>query len=111
MYIQMDFKYYCDKCKYGTNILPSYEKHLNTILHATGKRKERCDKKIYECDRCNYKTKLKYNYIGHKLNNHSTKEEKTINYKFYCEKCDYGNNYKVAYEKHIQSKKHNIKTI
>jgi hypothetical protein len=32
--------------------------------------------------------------------------ENTNNFKFYCEKCDYGCEYKVYYERHMNSGKH-----
>ena len=39
-----DKKFYCEKCNYRTDIASCYKQHLETTLHKTGKRKERCDK-------------------------------------------------------------------
>jgi hypothetical protein len=39
------YKYYCDKCQYGTNLKSSFEAHNKTILHITGKSGKKKDKK------------------------------------------------------------------
>jgi len=80
MYYNMvdKYKYFCDKCKYGTNIKHSLLHHNKTILHITGERgkKQTKEKKEYKCDKCEYKSTNKNNHLTHVLNNHSTKEEK-----------------------------------
>ena len=105
----MEYKYYCDKCKYGTNLLASFKNHSMTTLHITGKRKERNDKKIYTCEKCDYKNVNKNNYLTHVLNNHSTKEEKKKQFKYYCENCDFGVFTKTLFDNHILTKKHQMR--
>jgi hypothetical protein len=117
------FKYYCEKCNYGTDIKNSMALHNNSILHITGtagkrnvKKKE--IKKVYKCENCDYISNNKNNYLVHKLNKHSTKEDRKKEYKFYCELCDFGILSKTSYNKHLDSlthkniveilKKHNI---
>lgn len=104
-----DFKYICEKCNYQTNIKSSYNQHLKTSLHLTGKRKPRSDKITYECTICKFQTNNKTNFLNHKLNNHSTKEERKIHFKFYCDDCDFGVFVNSLMNKHLQSKKHKIK--
>ena len=41
---QKIYKYNCDKCSYFTDMKLSFERHLKSILHITGKRKSRTDK-------------------------------------------------------------------
>lgn len=105
------FKFYCDQCHYGTDLKVSYDQHLKTTLHLTGKRKERCDKVTYKCDHCVFESRNKNNYLTHVLNNHSTTEERERDYKYYCKKCDFGVFTKTLYDHHLMTKKHQIKTI
>ena len=104
--------YKCDKCHYETNIMSSYKKHLESILHKTGKRKIRSDKKqdSYNCDKCDYKSTNEYNYKTHKLNKHLSKDERKKQFKYYCDKCDFGNFSKICYDIHMKTLKHKIKT-
>jgi hypothetical protein len=105
----MDYKYVCEKCELYTNAKSTYDKHLLSGKHNTGKRAIRCDKKIKEkCDHCEYKTKSATNMNLHVLNNHATKEERKKKLPYYCEYCDYGTYGKSLYEKHINSEKHKI---
>jgi len=105
------YKYYCEKCNYMTNIKNSMNLHNKSILHLTGvagKRnlKENDEKKIYKCEKCEFMTKNKNNYIVHKLNNHSTKEERKEQYKYYCELCDFGVLSESLFKKHEETKSH-----
>ena len=106
------YKYSCDKCSYYTNTKLSFDRHVKSTLHITGQRKIRTDKlnKIFKCDKCNYETKNEYNNKTHYLNNHSTNEERKLQFTFYCEKCDFGCFTQSSYNIHIETKKHNIKT-
>jgi len=109
--MEEQYKYNCEKCNYKTNLKYSWTQHCNTTLHKTGKRKVRKDRiqENYKCSKCNYITTNNNNYLTHILNNHSTKEEKKNKFKFYCETCDFGVFVKSAYDKHIKTKKHNMK--
>lgn len=109
--MEEQYKYNCEKCNYKTNLKYSWTQHCNTTLHKTGKRKVRKDRiqENYKCSKCNYITTNNNNYLTHILNNHSTKEEKKNKFKFYCETCDFGVFVKSVYDKHIKTKKHNMK--
>lgn len=102
------YKYICEKCNYKTNLKVPYERHLESELHKTGKRKTRSDKicDIYECKKCKYTTTVGSNYKLHVLNNHSTIEEKKKEFPFYCEDCDFGTFGKSYFTKHLATTKH-----
>jgi hypothetical protein len=105
------YKYFCEKCNYGTDIKNSMVLHNKSTLHTTGiagKRNIKSDdeKKIYNCEKCDFVTKNKNNFIVHKLNKHSTKEERQKEYKYYCELCDFGVLSKSLYDKHIETSTH-----
>lgn len=100
-------KYNCQKCNYHTNHTASWKNHINTILHKTGKRKTRSDKKdMVKCSHCEYKSSTKTNLKQHILNEHRTKEERKIGFKYYCKYCDYGTFAKTFYDLHLNTAKH-----
>ncbi len=39
------YKYFCEKCNYGTNIKHLLLQHNNTELHITGEKKEKTNKR------------------------------------------------------------------
>ncbi len=106
------YKYYCDKCKYGTNAKNHYSQHCKTTLHLTGKRKVRTDRKVdsYNCDICDYTATNHINYKSHKLNNHSTIEERKTQFTYYCDCCNFGVFMKSSYNKHMNTNKHKMKS-
>lgn len=106
-------KYNCDLCHFSTNSITAWEIHENTGKHKNGgiemKRKVRRDKKEEEeikCPHCYYKNKNKYALKSHVLNNHSNKDERKNNFKYYCEKCDVGCFSKPKFEEHVNGKNH-----
>jgi hypothetical protein len=102
-----EYKYQCKKCNYNCNTESQWKKHISTEKHKTGKSKIRSDK-IYpcKCEKCEHIASCSGNLKQHILNFHSTKEERKIGYKYYCECCDYGTQAKKFYENHEKSKKH-----
>ena len=76
-----NYKYYCAKCNYGTDIRYSLIQHNETDLHKTGERGKKPikEKEIFSCGKCDFTSTNKNNYLTHKLNNHSTKEERKKN--------------------------------
>lgn len=62
---------------YYVNYIRHWEKHINTELHKTGKRKKRTDyKEPTKCDFCDYVTKNTVTLKKHMLNKHKSKEER-----------------------------------
>ena len=42
----------------------------------------------------------------HILTNHSTKEERKKVMKYYCDKCDFGTNVEILFQRHLETQKH-----
>ena len=103
----MPKEYICEKCNYRTEIKSCYEKHLNTELHKTGKRKTRSDKKVEDkCPHCDYMTKVNTDMKAHIISKHMTEEEQKKNFKYYCDDCKIGYLYESQYNNHLISAKH-----
>jgi len=109
----IQYRFNCETCRYHTNIKGSYDKHMESVLHLTGKRKIRKDRKqaMYFCDNCDFKTTHEVNFKAHCLNNHATIDKKKSNFKYYCIKCNFGTFVEPAFDRHTKTKKHKIKTI
>jgi hypothetical protein len=104
---QKNFKYMCENCNLFTNAKSTYDKHLTSGIHNTGKRAIRCDKKgLDKCPNCDYITKSNMGMEQHILNNHSNKKERKERFKYYCENCDFGTFRKNIYDNHLLLKKH-----
>jgi len=103
---------HCVKCNKTFTSNAHYLIHCETELHKTGKRKTRTDRQEeLTCDICNiYNTKQKSTMAIHVLNNHSNKETKKSNFKFYCEACDYGIKNETKFNQHLSTIKHKIKS-
>lgn len=99
-------KYYCEKCNYGTNIKHCLLQHNETNYHKTGLKVRKEEKVIYKCELCDYENVNKNNYLTHKLNNHSTKEERKEKFKYYCDKCDFGVFTESMFNQHNETKRH-----
>jgi hypothetical protein len=104
-----NYKYYCEKCNYGSDIRYSLIQHNKTKLHKTGERGKKPvkEKEIFSCDKCDFSSTNKNNYLTHKLNNHSTKEERKQQFKYYCDNCDFGVFTESSLEIHKHSLRHN----
>jgi ribosomal protein L35 len=103
----MDKKYNCEKCQYGCNYLSEWNEHLLCKKHTGEKRKERSDKILEEqCKFCHYKSNKTTNMKLHILTHHSTKEERQKEFKFYCDKCDFGTNADILFKRHLETLKH-----
>jgi len=102
-----DIKYNCEKCEYKCKHESEWLKHCATEKHQTGFRKKRSDyKEPFKCDKCEYKTKNNVTLKQHILNEHSSKEERAIGFKFYCKYCDFGTFSKDFLDKHNNTNKH-----
>lgn len=101
-------KHFCEKCNYGTKYKHLMTSHLESEKHKTGKRKTKPikEKEIYKCDVCNYESINRNNHLTHKLNNHASKEERKKEFKYYCDKCDFGVFTESSMNLHNNSKGH-----
>ncbi len=108
----MEYKYICYKCNFKCNYNSYWEKHINTELHKTGKKKERSDKiGLHKCKKCEYSTINIITMKQHYLNIHSTYEEREKGFKYFCKICNYGIFSKELFEKHENTTKHKYKMI
>ena len=103
-----EFKFICEKCNYKTNLKHLLLQHNETGLHKTGKKTRKVikEKEIYKCKSCDFTSTNKNNYLTHELNNHSTKEERSLKFKFYCEKCDFGVFTESSFNIHKETTRH-----
>jgi len=86
-----EYKYTCDSCGFKCKFKSQWEKHIETELHKTGKKKKRSDCKApLKCNKCDYKTKNTITFKKHTLNEHATKKEREDEFKYYCKYCDFG---------------------
>ena len=75
--------------------------------HTGEKRKERSDKNLKEkCKFCDYKPYKSTNFKLHYLNKHANKQERQKEFKFYCDKCDFGCFVRILFERHLETQKH-----
>ena len=102
-----EYKYFCEKCKFGCNVNSRWQRHIITELHINGKKKIRSDcKEPSICLYCNFETKNKQQFNEHYLNYHSTIEERKKEFKYYCNLCDYGTFALSFIENHNNTTKH-----
>jgi hypothetical protein len=103
----MESKYYCGKCEFKCNHESHWSEHIKSKRHCGEKRKERCDKKLEDkCKYCDYVPSKTTNYKLHYLNKHATKEERIKEFLYYCEKCDFGTNATILFQRHLETQKH-----
>lgn len=102
-----DNEYTCDQCNFKCETKARWNAHIKTTLHITGKKKRRSDyKDPFKCDDCEYETKNIVTMKIHKLNKHSTIEERKSEFTHYCEYCNYGSFSQDSYNLHLNSIKH-----
>lgn len=101
-------KFYCEKCDYKCVYPAHWSQHIESAKHLNeGKRKPRCDKILNpQCTLCPYKTNNSGGMKTHQLTKHATKEEKRKEFKFYCDKCDFGTFGEILFTRHLETKKH-----
>ena len=101
-------KYYCECCNYNCLYPAHWKQHIESEKHKNqGKRKPRSDKILEpKCKICNYITNNLTCMRVHILTNHSTNEERKKEFKYYCEKCDFGTFAEILFTRHNETKKH-----
>lgn len=107
-----EYKFNCISCDFHTNHQSRWNQHTATVLHLTGKKKPRSDKKLLDkCPNCNYTAKSNTTLKQHILIKHGTVEDKKKGFSYYCKNCDYGTFAKPSYEKHCETTKHKQMSI
>ena len=69
-------------------------------------KKRKIKKKEYICDQCGHKTRIRSASLAHYLNCHATIKERNEQFKFFCDKCNFGSMSQVSYNTHLNTKKH-----
>ena len=103
------YKFICEKCNYKCKFESEWLKHCNTEIHKTGIRKKiirKNHKQAEKCIKCDYLTKNTFLMKKHRLNEHSTKEEREKEFKYYCTYCDFGTFSKDTLATHNNTNKH-----
>ena len=106
------YKYICEKCKFKCNYKSVWEKHIETELHKTGKKKKRSNcVELRKCEQCEYITKQKGTMKVHFLSAHADLETREKEFKYYCKLCDFGTFTKTNFDNHNKSDKHNKRIV
>ena len=105
---EIEPKYYCECCNYKCIYPAHWKQHIDSEKHKNnGKRKTRSDKVLEpKCKHCEYTTKNLTCMKVHCLTQHSTKEERKNEFKYYCDKCDFGTYAEILFTRHCETKKH-----
>jgi hypothetical protein len=104
----LDTKFYCSDCDYKCLYPAHWKQHIENKKHINkGIRKPRSDKILEpKCELCHFITNNLTNMKTHKLTKHSSTEQRKMEFKFYCEKCDFGTFGELLYTRHLETKKH-----
>ena len=104
----MSDTYHCDKCNVTCISKASWERHINTAKHKTGKRAVRSDKKreSNKCPHCDYESNNNLTMKNHIMSRHKTRQEREKECPFYCKYCDFGTFHQKIYDIHLNSTKH-----
>ena len=96
------YKFICECCNFKCHYNSGWLEHLTSKKHL-----RQGNYKSYKCDidNCNYESLTHWNFKIHKMNNHSTKEERALS-KYYCNDCDQVFFSPVYYNTHNKGKKH-----
>lgn len=102
-----EYKFKCINCNFNTNYNSTWQRHIATQLHQTGKKKTRSDKKCLDkCPKCSYTSKINTTLKQHILTKHSTKKQREKQFTYYCKSCDYGAFAKTSFDNHNKTQKH-----
>jgi hypothetical protein len=101
-------RYHCECCNYHCMYLSHWNQHCESERHKNnGIRKIRSDKRLNpQCKDCSYNSTNSTNMKVHCLNQHSPKEERKKEFKYYCERCDFGTFVEILFTRHTETKKH-----
>ncbi len=102
----------CECCNYKCSYLSHWKQHIESEKHKNnGIRKERSDKILEPiCKFCNYKTINLRSMKTHILTHHLEKDDRKKEFKYYCDKCDFGTFGEILFIRHCETNKHKINT-
>lgn len=97
-----DYKFTCEMCKFKCKYNSGWLDHVSSKKH-----QQQGTQTVYKCNitNCNYESPSHWNLKIHKMNNHSTKEERASS-KYYCNDCDQVFFSPIYFERHNIGKRH-----
>ena len=100
-------EFHCEKCNYTCLYESHLAQHNSSKKHNDIPRKSRSDKVLEpKCKLCPFETKNSANMLTHILTKHSDPERRKKEFKYYCEKCDFGTFTQILFTRHQEAKKH-----
>jgi hypothetical protein len=100
-------EFHCDKCDYTCIYESHWKQHTESKKHNNITRKSRSDKTLEpKCKLCTFETINSANMLVHILTKHSGPERRKKEFKYYCEKCDFGTFTQILFTRHLETKKH-----
>jgi len=96
------YKFTCECCNFKCNYNSGWLDHLSSNKHL---RQGKPTTYICNFGDCNHVSLTHWNLKIHKINNHSTKEERELS-KYYCKDCDQVFFSPLYFDKHNNGKKH-----
>jgi ribosomal protein L35 len=105
---QIETKYNCEACNYKCIYPAHWKQHIESEKHKNnGIRKTRSDKVLEpKCKHCEYTTNNLTCMKVHCLTQHSSKEERKKEFKYFCDKCDFGTYADILFTRHCETQKH-----
>jgi hypothetical protein len=84
-----------------------WKQHIESNKHKNGGIQTRSDKVLEpKCKFCNFESNNLTNMTVHVLTKHSTPEQRKNDFKYYCEKCDFGTFTQILFTRHLETQKH-----
>jgi ribosomal protein L35 len=100
-------EFYCDKCNYTCIYESHWKQHTESKKHQNIDRQPRSDKVLEpKCKLCQFESNNLTNMTVHILTKHSTPDKRKKEFKYYCEKCDFGTFTEILFTRHQEAKKH-----
>lgn len=100
-------KYSCEVCNYKCNYESHWKQHIDSNKHKNNGVQTRSDKVLEnKCKFCHFESNNLTNMTTHILTKHSVPEKRKEQFKYYCEKCDFGTFTEILFKRHNETKKH-----
>lgn len=99
--------YNCKICDYTCQYESHWKQHIESKKHKNNGIQTRSDKFLdNKCKLCPFEANNSTNMLVHILTKHSTPERRKKEFKYYCDKCDFGTFTQILFSRHQETKKH-----
>lgn len=100
-------EFHCAICNYTCIYESHWKQHTSSKKHQNNGIQLRSDKILEpKCKLCPFETNNLTNMTVHILTKHSGPEKRKKEFKFYCDKCDFGTFTQILFNRHLETKKH-----